>query len=177
MTNKSVNDVAITDAGQSYKVKFGTVLEQHPVNIKSSPDIGVGAGALFGAGAGAEIGHSSTSAIEGMLAGAVAGAVVQNAIESGNGVEYTIAFNDGTTQVIDQVQVATDPVFQPGAPVMVQFGATRNRVLSAANLPDTVAHPKEVRVAGAPKPPLNLKVTNCQKTPVEGQLRKTCTEQ
>ena len=44
MTNKSVNDVAITDAGQAYKVKFGTVLEQHPVNIKSSPDIGVARG-------------------------------------------------------------------------------------------------------------------------------------
>ena len=176
MTNKSVNDVAITDAGQSYKVKFGTVLEQHPVNIKSSPDIGVGAGALFGAGAGAEIGHSSTSAIEGMLAGAVAGAVVQNAMETGNGIEYTIAFADGSTQILDQLQGPGDPVFKPGSAVMVEFGATKHKILSAEALPETVAHPKEVRVAGAPKP-TSIKVQSCTKTKSTDQERKVCTDQ
>lgn len=28
--NRSVNDVALGDVGQAYKVKFGTVLDEHP---------------------------------------------------------------------------------------------------------------------------------------------------
>ena len=176
--NKGVNDVALGDAGQAYKVKFGTVLEAHKVNIRSKPDEAVAGGALIGAGAGAGLGHSYASTLEGMFAGAIAGAVAQSVVETGNGIEYTIAFSDGTTQVIDQVQAPEDPVFEAGAPVMVQFGATRNRVLSAANLPTMVAHPKEVRVAGSPKPPHDLKSSTCQKTAIgTDELRKTCTDQ
>jgi outer membrane lipoprotein SlyB len=175
--NKSVNDVALGDAGQAYKVKFGTVLDVHSVNIRSKPDDAIGGGALLGGGAGYALGRNEASTVEGLLAGAVAGAVVHQMAENQNGFEYTVAFSDGTTQVIDQLQAPEDPVFKPGSAVMVQFGATRNRVLSAEGLPDTVAHPKEVRVAGAPKPPNNLKVTSCQKTAVgSDQTRKTCTD-
>lgn len=175
-TFRGVNDIAADDAGQASKVKFGTVIAEHPVNIHASPDIGVGAGALFGAGAGAEIGHSNASTLEGMLAGAVAGAVVQNAMETGNGIEYTIAFADGSTQILDQLQGPGDPVFKPGSAVMVEFGATKHKILSAEALPETVAHPKEVRVAGAPKP-TSIKVQSCTKTKSTDQERKVCTDQ
>jgi outer membrane lipoprotein SlyB len=175
--NKSVNDVALGDAGQAFKVKFGTVLEAHLVNIRSKPDDSVSGGALLGGGAGYALGRNEGSTVGGMLAGAVAGAMVHQMAETQNGFEYTIAFSDGTTQVIDQIQAPEDPVFAAGASVMVQFGATRNRVLSAEALPNSVAHPKEVRVAGAPKPPHSLGVKTCQKTSIgSDESRKTCTE-
>ncbi len=173
---KGVNDISADDAGQSSKVKFGTVLAQHAVNIHADPNIGVGAGALLGGGVGASYGHSQTAMLEGLVAGAIAGAVAQNALEANNGIEYTIAFADGSTQILDQLQGPGDPVFQPGAAVMVEFGATKHKILSAANLPDTVAHPKEVRVAGAPKPS-SIKVQSCTKTKTADQERKVCTDQ
>jgi len=173
---RGINDIKTDDAGQASKVKFGTVLAQHPVNIRSDPNTGVGAGFLVGGGAGAAFGRSNEATLGGMLAGALAGAVVQNAMETGNGIEYTIAFADGSTQILDQLQGPGDPIFQPGAAVMVEFGATKHKILSAANLPDMVAHPKEVRVAGAPKPS-TIKVQSCAKTKSADQERKVCTEQ
>lgn len=175
--NRSVNDVAIGDAGQAYKVKFGTVLAVKQVNIRSDPTLGASGGLLLGGAAGAGYGNTRTAALEGALAGALAGAVAQQMIETGNGYEYTIAFTDGSTEVIDQRQATEDPVFQPGAAVMVQYGATRNRVLPADQLPANVAMPKSVQVAGASKPTRHLGVTSCQKMPSGAGERKTCTEE
>ena len=31
--NRSVNEVSVGDSGQAYKVKFGTVIAQKPVNV------------------------------------------------------------------------------------------------------------------------------------------------
>jgi len=173
---RGVNDISSDDAGQAKKVKFGTVIAQHPVNIRSAPDTGVGAGALVGGGLGAAYGRSNEATLGGILAGAIAGAVVQNALETGNGYEYTIAFADGSTQILAQLQGPGDPIFQPGAAVMVEFGPTKHKIVSAADLPDTVAHPKEVKVAGAPKPS-SLKVQSCTKTKSLDQERKVCTDQ
>jgi len=175
--NRSVNDVALGDAGQAFKVKFGTVLAVKQVNIRSDPSIGTSGGLLLGGAAGAGYGNSRTAALEGAIAGALAGAVAQQIYETGNGYEYTIAFTDGSTEVIDQKQATEDPVFKPGAQVMVQYGATRNRVLSADNLPTNVAMPKSVKVAGAPKTTRHLGVTTCQKMPSGNGERKTCTEE
>lgn len=175
--NKSINDVAVGDAGQAYTVKFGTVIEAHRVNIKDDPQKGVGAGALIGGGAGYAAHQDAGTVLAGTVAGAIAGAVIQNIAETDNGTEYTIAFADGSVQVIDQVEKAGDPVFEPGAPVMVQFGATRNRVLSAANLPKEVRAPKGVQVAGAPKGGPKIKIENCQKAGVGEGVRKTCIEE
>lgn len=176
--NKSVNDVAVGDAGQSYMVKFGTVIEAHKVNIRTDPKTGASAGALAGGGAGYAMGRGDGGAtLGGALAGAIAGAIIQNMAETNNGIEYTIAFSDGSVQVIDQVQEESDPVFATGAPVMVQFGATRNRVLSAANLPKEVAQPKGVKVAGAPQGGPKIKVETCQKAGVGSGERKSCTQE
>ena len=176
--NKSVNDVAIGDAAQAYTVKFGTVVEAHKVNIRTDPKTGASVGAVAGGGAGYAMGKGdSGAALGGALIGAIAGAVIQNMAETSNGVEYTIAFADGSVQVIDQLQADTDPVFQVGAPVMVQFGATRNRVLSAANLPKEVAAPKGIKVAGAPKGGPKIKIETCQKAGVGTGERKTCTQE
>lgn len=175
--NKSVNDISIADAGQAYKVMFGTVLAQRAVNVRTSAQAATSGGALLGAGTGAALGRNNGAALAGLLIGGLAGAAIHNAAETSNGIEYTIAFADGSTQLIAQVQAPTDPVFEAGEPVMVQFGATTNRVLSAAHLPNNVTRPKQVRVEGAGPPPAKLGVTSCQKALVGGSVRKSCTSQ
>ena len=132
---------------------------------------------MLGAGAGAVAGNSGNAVLAGAVIGGILGAIAHNAAETNNGIEYTIAFADGTTQVIDQLQLKTDQVFQAGAPVMVQFGANINRVLSAANLPENVSHPKEVHVEGAPPPPANIGVQTCQTGFSWNSVRSACTPQ
>ncbi len=170
---RSVNDVGVGDAGQAYSVMFGTVIEAHRVNVRSSGQAATTGGALAGAGAGAALGRSDGAVLAGMLVGAVAGAAAHNAAETGNAVEYTIAFTDGSTKVIDQVQGPEDEVFQQGASVMVQFGANVNRVLSAEHLPDTVKHPKTVKVQGTTTP-TKANVKSCQSTIEDNTLKANC---
>ena len=173
--NKSVSDVSVADSGQAYPVKFGTVLAQSPVNIRSSAEAATTGGALAGGVGGAALGRSGGAVLAGMLVGGIAGAIAQNAAETKNGIAYTIAFADGSTQVINQLQAETDPVFQPGEPVMVQFGATRNIVSSAAHLPNTIAQPKQVRVQGAPAQTGKVGVRSCQATAMGNSVKDSCT--
>lgn len=175
--HKGVNDVALGDAGQAYKVKFGTVLLARPVNLRSDPGNGASLGLAVGAGAGAGFGRSTSSTVGGALAGALIGALAQEVAETGNGYEYTIAFGDGTVEVIDQLQAADDPVFAQNAAVMVQYGASRNRVLAADPLPTEIAQPKQVVVAGAPNVKRSLGVTTCQKIQIGNNERKSCTDE
>jgi outer membrane lipoprotein SlyB len=172
--NRSIRDVSIEDSGQAYKVKFGTVLSQKPVNIRTEAYNATKGGVATGATAGALIG--SASGPEGTMSGfvlssvlgGVVGIVGHSVVETNNGVEYVIALADGTTQIIDQVQSSSDPVYPAGHPVIVQYGANINRVLSAADLPLRVRAPKVVRVDGAPAPQKNIGVKHCQETENEG---------
>jgi outer membrane lipoprotein SlyB len=175
--NRSVNDVSVGDSGQAYKVKFGTVIAQKPVNVRSDGSAAAGGGALAGGLAGAALGRSDGAALAGVLIGGIAGAVAHHAAESNNAIQYTIAFADGTTQIINQLQSADDAVFNAGHPVMVQFGATRNLVLDASHLPNNVRQPKQVRVQGAPAQNGNIGVRSCQATVVSGTIKDSCTSQ
>ncbi len=175
--NKSVNDVRVGDSGQAYQVKFGTVLAQKPVNVRSDPTAATGGGALAGGLAGAAIGRSDGAALAGLLIGGIAGAVAHHAAETNNAIQYTIAFADGSTQVINQIQNSEDPVFQPGHPVMVQFGATRNLVLDASHLPNRVRQPKQVQVEGAPARSGPIGVRSCQAAVTGGTLKESCSYQ
>jgi outer membrane lipoprotein SlyB len=175
--NRSVNDVSVGDSGQAYKVKFGTVIAQKPVNVRSDGSAAAGGGALAGGLAGAVLGRNTGAALAGGLIGGIAGAVVHHAAESNNAIQYTIAFADGTTQVINQLQSSDDPVFNPGHPVMVQFGANRNIVLDASQLPDNVRQPKQVRVQGAPRQNGIVGVRSCQAAVIGGTVKDSCTNQ
>ena len=175
--NKGVSDVSVVDSGQAYPVKFGTVLAQKPVNIRSNGEAATTGGALLGGAGGAAFGRNGTAALAGALIGGIAGAIAHNAAETNNGIAYTIAFSDGTTQVINQLQAETDPVFQPGEAVMVQFGATRNLVTSAAHLPRSVAQPKQVRVEGAPAQNGKVGVRSCQATAMGNSVKGSCVNQ
>ena len=172
--NRSIKDVSIEDSGQAYKVKFGTVLSHKPVNIRTEALNATKGGAVTGATAGAILGSATgpEGTASGLLVGSVLGGVVgivgHSMAETNNGIEYVIAFADGTTQIIDQIQDSSDPVLTKGHPVMVQFGANTNRVLSAADLPTHVKAPKVVRVDGAPAPKKQIGVRHCQEIENEG---------
>ena len=88
-----------------------------------------------------------------------------------------IAFTDGTTQVITQLQAPTDPIFQSGHPVMVQFGATQNVVLDASKLPNSVRQPKQVIVQGSPRQNGTVGVQSCQAALSGGTIKESCTTQ
>lgn len=174
--NRNVADVSIGDSGQSYKVKFGTVLAARPVNIRSDYKDAIGIGAASG-GIFTVITDTSSSFFSGVLAGGAIGAAVHHIAETENGIAYMIAFSDGSTQVINQLQGASDPVFRAGHSVVVTFGATRNVVLDATSLPNRVRHPKKVVVDGAPAPKNKIDVRHCQQADVEDTSHKSCTLQ
>jgi len=175
--NRNVSDVAVGDSGQSYKVKFGTVLASRSVNIRSDYRDAIGVGAASGGIVSTSITNTASSFFTGILAGGAVGAAIHHAVETNNGIAYTIAFSDGSTQVINQLQGSSDPVFRSGHPVMVTFGATRNLVLDASQLPTNVRHPKKVYVSGSPAPKNKIDVRHCQQAGVEDTSHKSCTWQ
>jgi outer membrane lipoprotein SlyB len=174
--NKSTTDIGIEDSGQAYKVKFGTVLAQRPVSIRSDSTAATGAGALLGGGIGALVLPTNVGAFAGFVAGGIAGSLSHAAVETENGIEYTVALDDGTTIILMQVQGRRDQIFQSGDPVMVQFGARGNRVLATAHLPEKVAAPKRVQVEGTQDPPEKLKAKSCEKGPLGASTREVCVE-
>ena len=174
--NRSLNDVKEADASQAYKVKFGTIIDQRRVNIRSSVQPAVAGGALAGSVAGAVVGGNSAVWLVSAAAGGLSGMGLHHYFETDNGTEYTITFSDGTTQVIDQLQGESDPVLPNGWAVMVQFGARINRVLPAAHLTDQVAPPKQVKVKGRPAPSERLDVKTCQKGPADDAGKESCTQ-
>ena len=174
--NRSLNDVKEADASQAYKVKFGTIIDQRRVNIRFSVQPAVTAGAFAGSVAGAAAGGNSAAWLVSAAAGGLAGMGLHHYFETDNGIEYTISFSDGTTQVIDQLQGDDDPVLPNGSAVMVQFGARINRVLPAGHLPDRVAAPKQVKVKGRPDPSGRLDVKTCQKGPADDTSKESCTQ-
>ena len=175
--NRNVSDVSVGDSGHSYKVKFGTVLASRSVNIRSdyadSIKVGAASGGIVSTGITSTVGSFFT----GVVTGGAIGAAIHHAVETNNGIAYTVAFSDGSTQVINQLQGSSDPVFRSGHPVMVTFGATRNLVLDASQLPNRVRHPKKVIVDGAPAPKNKIDVRHCQQTGVEDTSHRSCTWQ
>ena len=172
--NRSIRDVSIEDSGQAYKVKFGTVISAKPVNIRTEALNATKGGAVTGATAGALLGSATgpegtaSGLVVGTVIGGVVGMVGHSISETNNGIEYVIALADGSTQIIDQIQASSDPVYPKGHPVMVQYGANTNRVLSTADLPSHVKAPKVVHVGGAPAPQKTIGVKHCQETDNEG---------
>ena len=153
------------------------MIAQGTVNVRSSGEAAAGGGALAGGLAGALIGRSDGAALAGLVIGGIAAAAAHHAAETGNAIQYTIAFADGSTQVINQLQSPEDPVFRPGHSVMVQFGADRNLVLDASHLPSNVRRPKQVVVEGGRPQNGPIGVTSCQSANIGGTRKASCTEQ
>ena len=134
------------DSGQAFTVRYGTIMSHRPVSVRSDSTVAVGAGALFGGVGGALWSKTNGATLVGFLAGAVAGEVLHDLGETNNGIEYVIAFGDGTTMVLAQIQRSWEPVLAQGTRVMVQFGAKVNRVRSAEDLPVILPPPKELQI-------------------------------
>ncbi|MDB5643168.1 MAG: outer rane lipoprotein-like [Hyphomicrobiales bacterium] len=172
--NRRTTDIDVEDASQAQKVKFGTVLDSRVVTIRSEESGAIAGGAIAGGFASALIGQTNGATLAGLALGAMAGSGLHRFIENENGIEYTVALADGNTIVIAQLQGSGERVFHSGDAVMVQYGSTVNRVLSAADLPEKVAKPRGVTVAGATGDKLDTKV--CDKATMGRSQREVCTQ-
>ena len=47
--NRQIDEIPLADAGQVFKTRFGTVVSQHPVTVRSSPQTAISLG-IFAAG-------------------------------------------------------------------------------------------------------------------------------
>ncbi len=147
--NKSTTDILQADSGQAFSVRYGTIMSHRPVSVRSDSTAAVGSGAFFGGVGAAVISKTNGATLAGFLLGAVAGEALHELAETDNGIEYVIAFGDGTTMIIAQIQRSREPVLAEGTRVIVQFGAKVNRVISAEHLPTELAAPTELKI----KPP------------------------
>ena len=83
--NRSLNDVKEADASQAYKVKFGTIIDQRRVNIRSGVQPSVAGGALAGSVAGAVAGGNSAVWLISAAAGGLSGMGLHHYFETDNG--------------------------------------------------------------------------------------------
>jgi outer membrane lipoprotein SlyB len=132
------------DVGRSMEMTRGTVVASRPVHIRGeSSGLGAAAGGITAGTIGySTIGSNSGSVIAGVLlgiAGAVVGSLIEEAVTSETGTEYTIQMNDGRTVTIVQNESDDDDVIAAGTPVLVQWAGEYSRVIPEhASLSPTV---------------------------------------
>lgn len=120
------------DVGKVMETTRGTVVAAREVSIRGEstglgPVIG---GASTGIIAGTTIGAGDGSVIAGVIGGLLGmamGYMAEEALRSGDGIEYVIETEDGRTVTI--VQNDEDQAIAAGTPVMVQWGSEYSRVV------------------------------------------------
>lgn len=125
--------------GQPSVLQYGTVTAARDVKIQGrNTGTGAAIGATGGAIAGSALGRGWGS-LAGLLGGAVvgglAGAGTEQAIANKNGIEYTIAVDNGPTVSIVQYNGKDDLPFGIGQRVVFQNGPGYQRVFPAAPAP------------------------------------------
>jgi len=121
------------DAQRLSQVQDATVLSVRPVTVDGSQS-GVGgvSGAVVGGVAGSNIGGPRSSAIVGVI-GAVAGAVIGNAIERGatreDALEIIVQLRNGERRAI--IQAKGNESFNSGDPVVLVTTGGKTRVTRA----------------------------------------------
>lgn len=131
----SQNQYSYRDVGQSSVVHYGRVVNARPVNITGENTgtgglVGAGVGGGLGAYTGGGSGQIWTTAA-GALAGALAGSAAEQKMASRTGIEYIVTLDNGQTLTLVQNKASNEPVFPPGARVMVQTQGSYQRVLPA----------------------------------------------
>jgi outer membrane lipoprotein SlyB len=133
--------------GQPSVLQYGTVTAAREVKIKGQ---NTGVGAAVGAGGGAVAGSAlgrGWGSVAGLLAGGVlgglAGAGTEQALSNRNGIEYTIAVENGPTISMVQYVVKDDAPIGVGQRVVFQSGPGYQRVFPAA----PAAQPRAVALA------------------------------
>lgn len=144
------NRYGYQDVGKTTSVKFGTVVSRRDVAIEGkNTGVGATAGAVGGALGGSYIGNGGGS-LGGLIAGAliagVAGHMAEQALQNYDGVEFTVALDDG--EIITVVQAAEKELasIKDGDPVMVQQSGEYQRVLPAKDMPAKVKKAKRPKV-------------------------------
>jgi outer membrane lipoprotein SlyB len=137
-------------------VHDATVLTIRPVTVDGQQTgTGAVAGGVVGGIAGSSVGGPRESAVVGIL-GAVAGAVIGNAIERDatkeNAFEIIVQLRNGERRAI--VQAKGSEQFAPGDPVVLVTTGGRTRVMRApAGMPSSSAAPMPPPVASNTPPP------------------------
>ncbi len=147
--NKSTTDIPVEDAGQAFQTRYGTILSHRPVSVRSDSTQAIGGGAFLGGAASAVVGQTNGAMLGGLVLGGVAGELTHDLLEMDNAIEYVIAFGDGKTMIIAQIQRWYEPVLPEGTRVLVQFGAKSNRVISAESLKKEIDPPQELQIKSA----------------------------
>ena len=176
--NHPIDDIPASDAGQIFKTRFGTVVHQKRVNVRSSPQTAISVGVLSAGMAGTLAAVDHATFIGGAAAGGAVAALAHYLGETDNAIEYQIMLDNGTLILIDQIQSDADRVFKPGETVLVEFGAQTNRVLPMPDGPAEVAVPRRIRLQGESKRARDLDkkldVQVCSKTGVGNSNRENC---
>lgn len=120
------------DLGRVMESTDGVVVSSRMVDVEGeSSGLGSVTGGITGGAVGSTIGSGSGSVLAGAalaIVGIIAGALVETALTSETGVEYTVQTNDGRVLTVIQVAESDDPI-PDGSPVRVQFGGQYTRVI------------------------------------------------
>lgn len=144
------NRYGYQDVGKATRVTFGTVVSYRLVQVQGrNTGTGALAGAAGGALGGSYIGNGGGS-LGGMIAGAlvagIAGHMVEQAIQDYDGVEFTVALENGEILTIVQTFEKEVEGIKDGDRVMVQQSGEYQRVLPAKHLPEKVKKAKRIKV-------------------------------
>lgn len=144
------NTYRYDEVGRSAAVSFGTVVAVREIDIiGKNTGTGAAVGAVAGAGAASNIGQGQGNAWAtgaGLLAGAVIGAMAEQAMSDRKGLEYVVTLETGITLTVAQDVGKEDRVLQPGDRVMVQTSGGYQRVLPADHLPTSIKRPQGIKV-------------------------------
>ena len=172
--NRRIDEIPASDAGQAFKTRFGTVVSQHRVTVRTSPQSAISMGILAAGVTGTLIAADNVTFVGGALAGGATAAALHYFGEEDNAVEYQIMLDDGSLVLIDQLQWSSEPVLQAGAAVIVQFGAMNNRVLPLPNGAMDMAQPRQIRVKGKNRKVEKLDMQICSKANIGDGSREAC---
>ena len=172
--NKRIDELPSSDAGQVFKTRFGTIISQHPVTIRSSPQTAISTG-VFAAGVTSTlIAADHVTFVGGALAGGAAAAAIHYFGEIDNAIEYQVMLDDGSVVLLEQLQASDERIFLAGEPVLVEFGAMKNRVLPLPDAPSVMPPPRQISMDGKKKGVKKLDMQICSKTNVGDGTREAC---
>ena len=172
--NQRIDELPSADAGQAFKTRFGTVINHHPVTVRSSPQTAISMGILAAGITSTLIAADNVTFVGGALAGGATAAAIHYFGEIDDAVEYQIMLDDGSVVLLDQLQGADERILAAGEPVLVEFGAMRNRVLPLPDMPEKLPLPRQIRMKGKKEAVKKLDMQICSKTNVGDGSRESC---
>lgn len=145
--------VSAYGVGQVAALEYGTIVGMRPVSIAGSQSgLGVATGGVAGGVIGSTIGGDwrarAVGGVLGAAVGALGGGLVENAVTSGQAVEFVVRMDNSRA---DQVVTTTnEDNFQVGERVAVSFGE-RARLMRAGGAAPGYGVPSYAVPAGARK--------------------------